>query len=488
VTSGKFTLLRFAAPAAAILCLILMIAAPCAAQLSDPPPDQPAVSPPELPVESAPGAADVRHLPALPAPLAVSKPSPPAEAIIRVILGLFLLIALAYVAGQPALVSVERRFAINPIVTTGLIFVFLGTIASRREVGVLTEFALGAIAPVVPLGLGWIGFRTGLRFDRRLVMNPPPAAFVVLAVVIPMIATVAGGYGCLIWLAPELVREASTFRDALLLGLASAMTSPVSVAINLKRFLGPGSVGSDVAEKIFDFVKVEHAVGVAGLLLVSLYFRPDGQAVAWDLPPTGWLFIALGIGVTMGVLTHLMLQLSRQSSAIVGPQFIVVLLGSICLTAGLASYLRLSGIGVCFVAGIVVSILPSDWRDHAEGILDRMERPVYFVLLLVAGALWLPGRWKLWILAAVFFLARLAGKYVSLTIGWRQKWTDLPAAARTAMVLEPIGPFAIAIIITGRDLYPLGKTPGLLTAVIGGVLLNEVFSQFIGRRFAAEKS
>ena len=429
-----------------------------------------AAAPPEPPPVGE--TSDVRALPAPPVGIPEPHAIPSKDAVVRAIVGLSFLLALAFVASHPRVVAFERSLALNPIVSSGLVFIFLGTLAARSEVGILPDFVLRAIAPVVPLGLGWIGFRTGFRCDRDLLAHPPAQGLLGLAVLFPVAMTVAGAYAAIHFLKPEIVSSPATLRDALLLGVAAAMSSTESVEKSARRLLP-----SRYWKPVMDLAKAEHVIGVLALLLLSLYFRPQGSAVSWQLPATGWLFVGVGMGCLLGTMTYALLRISNQ-----GPQFIVIVLGSLCMSAGLASYLRLSPMGVCFVAGLVLTLLPGVWKPQVGDVLDRMERPVYFVLLVITGALWLPLEWRLWILACVFIVARAAGKQLALRIGGWRRIIDLPAEARFVLAYEPVGAFAVAVIITGRDLYPDGSTPGLLTSVIVAAVVNEIIAQVWLRR------
>jgi uncharacterized membrane protein AbrB (regulator of aidB expression) len=117
----------------------------------------------------------------------------PTEAkLARTIAGLAALFALVWIAGHSKLSRFESRMKVNPLVVTGIVFVFLGTLAAQPPIGILTGAVMAAIGPIVPLGLGWIGFRIGFDFDRNLLEKAPPAPVVFLAIVFPLLLTVAG--------------------------------------------------------------------------------------------------------------------------------------------------------------------------------------------------------------------------------------------------------------------------------------------------------
>ena len=82
----------------------------------------------------------------------VAQAQPGEEAVTRPILGFVALLALAHLAGRPGLARFEKKLALNPLVTTGLVFVLLGWLAASGHVKILTESVIKAIAPIVPLG------------------------------------------------------------------------------------------------------------------------------------------------------------------------------------------------------------------------------------------------------------------------------------------------------------------------------------------------
>ena len=340
---------------------------------------------------------------------------------------------------------------------------------------VLTESVIKAIAPIVPLGLGWIGFRIGFNYDRRLLTKPPSGPSLLTATLLPVLFTIAGAAAVIGLINPQNLVDPTVLRDALLVGIAGAMTSLASVPL----ILGDPKLSGGLE----DFVKFEHMVGAVLLMLVAVYFRPQEQVVTWQLPPLGWLFVTVGVGSVMGALCFFLFR-----DAPAGPPFIVLLLGLIAMTAGMASFLRLAVIPVCALAGAMVGELPGDWKGQVQKVLIHMERPVFFVLLVVAGALWEPRDWQGWALMAVMVLARLCGKRVASWLIGKRDPDTLAAEQRRALGMAPIGAFAIAVIITARDLYPSARVPWMLTAVIGGAIVSEGIVQMIRLRHPSREA
>jgi hypothetical protein len=115
---------------------------------------------------------------------------------IRAILGLVVVFVLAYLGGHPSVQRIERRLRIAHVVTTGLPFVLLGMLMRQPQVGVLSDRIMEHIAPLLPIGLGWIGLAAGFRFDARMFQELPPSTARVVGwttlLPLALVATMAG--------------------------------------------------------------------------------------------------------------------------------------------------------------------------------------------------------------------------------------------------------------------------------------------------------
>ena len=423
------------------------------------------------------------------APLLIAPPPPAASAppvltgldsaqeAVRAILGLVALLALAYIGGHPKIQSLERKFGISHLVTTGLPFVILGAVAHLPAVRVLSDTVLYQIRPLLVLGLGWIGLSIGYRFNTKLVdaLAPGMAATGVLTAAVPFALVVAS---CSLWfaiaehssgraLADDVFGRFAFFRDAILLGTAGAMTARSAPSI-LK---GLGAERSAV-RRIWSIVEVEQITGVAGLMLVAAYFRPQGALVSWQLPGTAWLFITLGAGAAMGVVIHAVFGKIRS-----GPEFSLLLLGSVAFTAGMGSFLRLSPVVLCFIVGVVMVNLPGGPKAQIREALIRLERPIYLLFLLIAGSLWHGWEWRGWTLMVLFVVARLFGKWISVRMCERRAVSFLSTSERVSLVFGPIGALSIAIVVNAQDLYSGPALPWMITAVVGGAIVTELIVQ-----------
>lgn len=394
-------------------------------------------------------------------------------AVIKVILGLLALMALAYLGGDRRVLEWEKRLGVSQVITTGLPFILLGMVARRPSVGILTNPVLTELGPLLRIGLGSIGFVAGFRFEAKLFQGLPKgtSSVALISTLIPAAAVAAATAPLLLvfsnstW--SESVHNPVFLRDALILATAGAMTARSSV-----RLLDAAG-SEDIPARI---LLTEELAGVLGLACVAAFFRQHGGDDGWHLPGTVWLLLTLGLGTALGLLFYTMLLTTR------GPDFLAVTLGSVAFAAGAAGYWYLSSITVAFVAGVILANFPGSYQPRLREILQRIERPIYLLALVVIGALWKVNDWRGWVLMPVFMTTRLAGKWLAALIATRGKHLPITREESRALAISPIGALAIAIVVNAELLYPGGSIELIVSAVIGGGVLTEVFVQLAARR------
>jgi Kef-type K+ transport system membrane component KefB len=390
--------------------------------------------------------------------------------VIRTILGLLALMVLAYLGGHPRVLAWEKRLGISQVITTGFPFVICGVLARTGSVGILSDAVLAEISPLLLLGLGWIGFVAGIRFDTRMFQGLPARTLriVTLNTLFPF-AFLVGASALLLFVLHEQalgLGDPVFLRDALILGTAGAMAAVTSTRAR-------GREGNVLARVI----RLEELAGVIGLLFVAAFFRPQGAS--WQMPGTAWVLLTIGLGATAGLLIYAILQ-RRTDKA----DFLVLSLGSISFVAGAASYLLLSSVVVAFIAGVLLANFPGNYHERLREMLFRLERPIYLLSLFIIGALWQVGDWRGWVLMPVFMGLRLAGKALGTRLALGDAELELGSEERRAIAQPPLGPLAIAIVTNALLLYPGGSISLIVSAVIGGGVLTEVFLQLGSRRRA----
>jgi Kef-type K+ transport system membrane component KefB len=383
---------------------------------------------------------------------------------IKLIGGLVILLALAYLGGHRKVVRFQERLGISGVITAGFPFIALGVIAAHPSIGVLNDDVIGRLRPILHFGLGWLGFIIGAQLDIRVLDRVPKGtAYLILVEALGPFAITAAGCGAMMIAFGMDIDDPATWRDMILLGTAAAMTAPRKFRGFANRTWHEGR-GVDVL-----LGQLDEMVGVIGLVFITAYFRTDAAGTTWQLPDTAWIFVSLGLGVAIGILIFAMIRVPVSNA-----EFLAVVLGGIAFASGLAGYLRLSPIAICFMAGVLVTNFPNEKRDNVFKILHHLERPVHLLFLMVAGAVWTVTDWRGWVLVPLFVAGRVLGKWSGVMTAKTAVGQYLPSGfADTRTWVTPLSGLSIALVISVQSLYQDAGLPWIVTAVIGGSIVTE---------------
>ncbi len=395
--------------------------------------------------------------------------------IATVVIGLAVALALAVLSSLPQVKALEQRLGVSVLLSTGLPFLLMGTIFRLDAVGILTPDVLADLRPAFEFGLGWIGFVVGMQFDVRRLDKLPRKLGAVIAIesFVPMAFTAALCTAGFVAVGKSWWDEGFV-RDAMILAACAGPSAPISVSF-LAR-----TIGRRPAEMIAEISVIDEIGCLALLGLVATFFRPAATQTQWVLPAaSAWLLITLGLGGVLGIITYILLRGAHTAS-----EELALLLGAIALSSGMAGYLALSVPVVCAIAGALLANLPLRDPDGLRKTLGDVERPLYLVFLLVAGASWRPGEWQGWIVAPLFVFARVLGKYAGGILSHRVGPPELPAARDLAVALMPQSPISVVAMVSAATLYNADgadRVRWAINAVIIGGVLTEVVIRVLQR-------
>lgn len=374
---------------------------------------------------------------------------------------LVIVVAASYLAARVAFDWLARRF----VVISGAEYLLLGILLGPQVSGIVSPATVESFAPITTLGLGWMGALLGSQFVLPALVRIP-APFYRTALVESLLTF--GITTAALTLALESV-FAMPRDEALIAGVALGAVGVSSawagVSVVARQF--PGGA---IVRQLQVATGMNAVVGLlaSGLLLAVVHPPPTGDIRA--LTATEWTAITIAIGVVGGVLFHLFLGDERKVD-----RLFVSLTGALILVSGAATYLRLSPLlsAVCFGA-----VLANSTRNRAEIVaaLDRVERPLYFALLVLAGATWQPSV-REWVLPVLLFLfvrsiakvgaARLAARWNGMLPAVGAQW------GRGLLGQGGLG-LAIALNYLYQEALPLQHL--VFTAAVASLLLTDLLS------------
>ncbi|MBN1688034.1 MAG: hypothetical protein JW893_02945 [Candidatus Omnitrophica bacterium] len=386
----------------------------------------------------------------------------------RTIIGLSILIILGYLGAYHFRTFFKKSKVLDQFLNSGFLFILIGVLCGPFGMNLLSVRVIHQLDPFIYLGLGWIGFIVGLQFEMRLLKLVPKRIFFLAQLEgLVSLAVLFGG----LWL--------------LLSGLAGVMRSPVfEVWTGVIILSACGAVSSSLAARYYAktlpkaqkalrpleyLISLHVFIPVLALLILYSFFHLDQREGEHF---SGWVWMVTHglVGVLLGVMMFYLLKVKMRDN-----ERLLLILGSIIFSSGIAGYLHLSPVVICFIAGIIFANLPGFNSLLMEAVLRRAERPVYFILLILAGSLWDFRSVWVWIFLATYMLIRFVAKGVAfLSVLKLEPSLELKPSYLGGMLAQ--GPLAIAFVIGYEVVYSSGFLPFIVTAILGGAMLNEILA------------
>ncbi len=355
-----------------------------------------------------------------------------------------------------------RRGVVAPSLE-GLSFVAAGVVLGPAGLGLFAPDVLRQLRPVVLLGLAWIGLLVGLQADLTVIRRLAPwhrrAGLLLPLVPGALVGGAALGLGAAPLLAAAAACIAMVSSPGTLAALGRAGRPRDRAAVRLLRLV-----------MSFSSLPALLGFGVAVLLL-----GPEPVLGPGIVDRSQALVVAVGLGVLLGYAVIVLLRGER-----LGIHILTMLTGVMALLAGAAEMVGATPLLLALLAGAVVMgrcAFPHRILQTAHGL----ETPMLVALLVLVGAAW---RWVgiSWPALLVVTVVRAAGCAAAGAVLARaagRRGARLSVAA-VGLGLLPQGPVAMGILVGALTVAPL--PPGVLTAVLAGLALNELAGHAWTRR------
>lgn len=375
-------------------------------------------------------------------------------------ISIILVVVGAYLAAHVAFGWLSRRF----LIISGAEYLLLGILLGPQLSGLINTSVFHGFAPFMTLALGWVGALVGAQFHLPELMRFDARAYRVAFFEATGTLVVVSGAMLLTLQFLLDVPIRSLIIPAIAAGAMGVASSPAGIALVARKL---GRTGP-IVRQLQLTTAIDSLVAIVAFgVILSLAHPPPTTAVR---PPTAteWMVISIAIGCVGGALFHLFLGEERKID-----RLFIGLAGAIILASGAASYLRLSPLLPAMLIGAIL-VNTSSGRDEIRQALSALERPIYFVLLIFAGAAWQQGSLG-WVIPVVVFLgARTLGKLGMAYLAGRVNGVELAPGWGQALLGH--GGLAVAIglnylTITGSNLAAI-----IFSAVLASVLVTDVTS------------
>ncbi len=208
-----------------------------------------------------------------------------------------------------------------------------------------------------------------------------------------------------------------------------------------------------------------------------------GLAVCLTVPHSNmsgllWIGISIGLGVVCGLL------LTALASYRLNPrEMLLIVIGTVAFSGGLALYLSLSPLLINLIAGMVVANLARHRaRTGIRSVLMHGEHSIYILFLLLVGAGWAIDAFWIAALVPAYFVARIVGKVVGGAISTGFLLPEARSFRRVGLGLISHGGMAVAIVINLQQIHRSSLTDAITSIVLLGMLISGLVSPTLTRR------
>ena len=390
----------------------------------------------------------------------------------KVIVGILIILGISLVGARKSFTSVRFPFVVDSFFLTGAEFILVGLCLGHNFLNVLDEKSLASLAPFLSLVLGWVGLLFGMQVEfRKLRMFPSShwkttlvQSFVTMFFVFVVFRGILrrmypGDSLHVVVAACVLALTAGTTAQSVLVLVIEQMGRRRGELIDLMRY-------------------ISSLDGVIGLVLFGILFCYAHPLTPGELGVAGfwqWLAITFGLGLITGFLFNslVFVKLSDQ-------ELLLVVIGMVTFSGGIATCFGLSPLFVCMVMGmVIVNISPA--RERVIATLAHGEKPVYLILLILAGAIWQIADPVFFLLAGLYWSMRLAGKLLGGYVAV-YSFTGIQSPRAVGLALLSQGGVAVAMILNFEQAYTSRLTSGVVTIVLMSVIANEVVSPYLAKR------
>ncbi|UCC73104.1 MAG: cation:proton antiporter [Gemmatimonadota bacterium] len=367
------------------------------------------------------------------------------------ILAVLLLALIGLIGAQ--LTFARRRVPLGPRISIaiGLPFLFVGFLLGPHLLEMLSLQTVGQLTPLLALGLGWIGVLFGLQLDRDHLRQFPPR-YLALAL---LQAVVAFG---IVFLIGYLITDAwfsLSLEVIVLVAAATACVStPAAIALISNTYMARGRV----TRLLFFVASLDAVVGIVALGLTHSAHRAGLLGLGEALSLVEWFAFSVLLGLFFGVLFLSLTRIRPRTQ-----ELLLLLIGLVLFAAGTAFYLSLSPLFVCMIAGAVIGNL-SPMRRRVYAALSEWEKPIYIIMLVLAGALLQFSSWWIVPLVAAYVALRILAKWMGGLLASKLRPAGLRLPGSFGLALTPQGGISLAIAISFVLIY-VQTVPELSAAV-----------------------
>ncbi|MBT3181843.1 MAG: hypothetical protein HN337_04955 [Deltaproteobacteria bacterium] len=389
------------------------------------------------------------------------------------IIFILILVLFAYMGAGLVFKSWRLPFFISSFLHAGVGFILMGVAVGPLGMDWLNSTRLDLFIAPTSIILSWAGLMFGLQFRVKSLRLISRANFK-----IAVIQSLVVFFFCCLFLLPLRYFKPDLFLSlseelpvVFALAAIASISAPTAVSAVVRRMRAHGTTARTLL-----YVSASDAIVGISLFGISLsFFKMDTMVEGAFVQGFIWLLITIGLGFLLGILYHVFLKLRLSSN-----ERLVIAIGIVVMLAGAASTIDVSPLFLSMIVGIVLNNF-SDDQDRLLSLLSNAEKPLFGMMLILAGAYWM-GFESFCVLLSLFFVVI---RIVAKMLGSRVAFWAVPLMKGNpnlfGLSLLEQGGLSIAMSLDFLNRYPGMISQIVVSAVVIAFVINGVASSYFIR-------
>ncbi len=378
------------------------------------------------------------------------------------LLSLVLLVLIAYLGSMFFQKVKIRKPWIKSLAYTGSLYLLLGYLIGPNLFNVFNKEISQQLNVLYALVLGWIGFLIGLQANVKSIKRFQKEYFrfatinIIIAVVISFIA---------LYQSFHLVDRFFNETEIFILAIAGAVTSPIMIAVISRDYKLSGRVSY-----LLQFAAAFD--NMLGIILVGLVMSYTSDISFLNIYNPGVLIIVVSI-IIAAIASYLFCLFLKDMKT--DQEIFFLLLGLLLFIVGIAFYLKQSLLFMSFVFGFGIANLSANTKKIYLSI-QQVEKPLYILLLIFAGANLEFESKEYWLYLAVFIAVNLFAKMISGYFANFSMSRNSRIHKTIGMANLSMGGLSLAIILDFHLTNVSGYSQLLLFILVVSLVINDIIS------------
>lgn len=260
---------------------------------------------------------------------------------------------------------------------------------------------------------------------------------------------------------------------ALVIGSISVATAPGAVIAIVSELKARGPFTST----LLGVIAIDDGLAIIFFALAgtAAHFMIDPSSVSWMQMMGGAvaeIVFSVLLGIVAGAALKFMARLVRRREAL-----LMVILGVIFVTTGIASVFKLSALLANMIVGFIIVNYEARHHDFFL-VIEQIEEPLYGLFFGLAGTCMDLRILRFTGLLAIMIMAtRITGKQLGTWIAAKHFGAPQNVRRYLGLGLLPKAGVTVGLVLIAREIFRVPEVATILVnAVIGSVILNELIA------------